>query len=95
MVLHTILALFLSFGLQLGEFNSYIPNAIHYETFSQDDYDRFYQQYIQNKREMAKWAVPDFTKTGMVAAGAKHGSYLPRLRQLYHRQEMHGQSFLG
>lgn len=54
-----------------------------YETFSQADYDRFYQQYNVHKPENAWWSIPDFTKPGMASAGARHGEWYPRLAALY------------
>jgi hypothetical protein len=53
-----------------------------YETFSQADYDRFYRQYVVNKRQVAVWAIPDFTKPGIGSAGAVHAEWLPRLHEL-------------
>jgi hypothetical protein len=44
--------------------------AFGYQTFSQADYDRFRRQYNINKRETAVWAIPDYTKPGIAAAGA-------------------------
>ncbi len=65
-----------------------------YETFSQSDYDRFYRQYIKNKRQVWTWAIPDFTKLGMENAGAEHRTWLPCLTALHHRQSNRGDSFL-
>ncbi len=65
-----------------------------YETFSQADYDRFYRQYVRHKRQVAAWAIPDFTKPGMASAGAVHSEWLPRLDGLYTHLEAQGWRFL-
>jgi hypothetical protein len=65
-----------------------------YETFSQSDYERFYGQYIINKAETERWAVPDFTKPGMAASGARHREWLPKMSKLYHRRDEQGQHFI-
>ncbi len=65
-----------------------------YETFSQSDYDRYYHQYIKNKRENWTWAIPDFTKLGMETAGAEHCTWLPCLKDLYHSQSNLSDRFL-
>jgi len=65
-----------------------------YETFSQVDYDRYYRQYIQNKRHTWFWAIPDFTKPGMAEAGSEHQEWTPTLQALWQRQEAKGHSFL-
>lgn len=63
---------------------------LRYQTFSQVDYDRFYQCYIRNKRETASWSLPDFTKPGMAAAGAVRRFWDPGLRALHRRREADG-----
>lgn len=65
-----------------------------YQTFSQADYDRFYQQYVYNKAATAAWAVPDFTKPGIDANGAVSQEVLPRLSRLFRRDVTDGQRFL-
>jgi hypothetical protein len=65
-----------------------------YETFSQSDYDRFYRQYINNKRENWSWAIPDFTKLGMETAGAEHCTWLPCLKALNYLQTKRSDRFL-
>ena len=54
-----------------------------YQTFSQADYDRFYRQYIINKRKTAHWSVDDYTKPGMEAAGQQSGLWNMKLAGLY------------
>jgi hypothetical protein len=65
-----------------------------YQTFSQQDYDRFRRQYSVNKRETAVWAIPDFTKPGIAAAGAVSATWRPRLAGMYQRRAAAGQEFL-
>ena len=65
-----------------------------YELFSQADYDRFYRQYVINKRQTAGWSIPDFTKPGIAGVGAVHGEWLPRLAALYHRREAQADRFV-
>lgn len=63
-----------------------------YQTFSQHDYDRFYEQYILRTPENEWWSVPDFTKPGMASARAQSRVWSPRLRALY--QDASGARFL-
>ncbi len=65
-----------------------------YQTFSQQDYDRFWRQYIVNKRQTSVWSIPDFTKPGIAAAGATSATWLPRLAGLYERRSAGGYEFL-
>ena len=68
--------------------------SLHYETFSQADYDRFYRQYIIAKGEDISWAVLDYTKPGIEAAGARHNDWLPRLIQIYRRSTDRADQFI-
>jgi len=65
-----------------------------YETFAQADYDRFYRQYIIERSKDTSWAVQDFTKPGIEAAGAQHNEWLPELRQIYHRASAQAEQFI-
>jgi hypothetical protein len=67
---------------------------LRYQTFAQADYDRFRRQYSINKRTTAIWAVPDFTKPGMAAAGAEARWWLPSLCGLYHTSTADGERIL-
>ena len=67
---------------------------LRYQTFSQADYDRFYEQYVINKQQTASWSIPDLTKPGIAAAGAVHGEWTPALTGLYHRRDGDGQRFI-
>lgn len=72
----------------------HVLGSLYYETFSQADYDRFYRQYIKARKEDAWWAVPDFTKPGMAAAGAQHQTWQPELKGFYHRPDEQADVFL-
>jgi hypothetical protein len=65
-----------------------------YQTFSQADYDRFFRQYIINKPRVGFWAVGDFTKPGILQAGAISGEWNPRLVNLLKRDGSCGAEFL-
>ena len=52
---------------------------MHYQTFSGEDCDGFYKDYIVNEPLVRGWAVPDFTKPGIHEAGAVSGAWEPRL----------------
>jgi hypothetical protein len=71
-----------------------VLGQLSYQTFSQADYDRFYDRYIINKRRTAFWALADFTKPGIGAAGAVSRTWLPKLEKLYMREREGGQQFL-
>jgi hypothetical protein len=66
----------------------------HYETFSSADYNRFYRQYIVNKRVVRPWAVFDFAKPGMGQAAKRLKSWRPQLVGLYRRHDGTGHRFL-
>lgn len=58
---------------------------LQYETFSTEDYDRYWQQYIRNREreELRAWAYPDNAKPGLQVK--THGYWLPQVRQIYQR----------
>ncbi len=62
-----------------------------YQTFSQEDYDRFLTQYLTHQ---ADWAIKDFSKPGIKAAGAAHRWVKPKMTALYNRDDEDGSSFL-
>lgn len=55
-----------------------------YQTFSQDDYDRYTKQYLVNMHIswVKPWAIKDFTKPGIDKAGAQRRMWLPTLKTL-------------
>jgi hypothetical protein len=65
-----------------------------YQSFSQADYDQFWQHYIVNKVKTRVWSVPDYTKPGMEAAGSVSQFWQPTLPALYTRRDKNGQTFL-
>ncbi len=65
-----------------------------YQTFSQADYDRFYAQYVINKRQTRSWSVDDQTKPGMDAANQPSQFWQPELKSLYTQTYDDGQRFL-
>ena len=68
--------------------------AFRYEIFSQADYERYYEQYNQNKSETWMWARPDFTKPGMDSIQVEHQEWTPILQSLWQRSDAHGDSIL-
>ena len=60
-----------------------------YQTFSQADYDRYRRTYNINMtdRECWEWAIPDFSKPGMAAAGAPARFWQPRLRRVWRQAD--------
>ena len=67
---------------------------LSYQTFSGEDYARFYQQYVTNKRETAAWSLDDFTKPGIEQAGALSRDWEPKLERLYTRSDAESEHFL-
>jgi hypothetical protein len=65
-----------------------------YQTFSQEDYDRFYRAYNFNEKATRAWAVPDLTKPGIGEAGAVSATWQPRLDGLYRRDDEQGTHLL-
>ncbi len=72
----------------------HVLGQIRHETFSQDDYNRFWRQYIANKdrADIVFWAVLDYTKPGM---DAQQTATQPRLASLYRRRDSTGDHFLA
>jgi hypothetical protein len=54
-----------------------------YQTFSEQDYDRFRREYNVNHELTAEWAVDDYTKPGIDAAGARSAWWQPERIQAY------------
>ncbi len=54
-----------------------------YEVFGQEDYDRFWHQYIRNQQSehIARWAREDFTKPGMT--NLHHAEWQPVVTDAY------------
>lgn len=67
---------------------------ISYETFSADDYDRFYDRYVVAEEADGWWARADFTKPGLKAARPEHRVWRPRLSHIYRRRDARGEALL-
>jgi len=65
-----------------------------YQTFSQADYDRYWKQYILNKRETRPWSLPDNTKPGLENAGSVSQFWQPQLSAVSVRKDKSGDTFL-
>jgi hypothetical protein len=65
-----------------------------YETFSDGDYQRFWQQYIINKRKTRVWSLPDYTKIGIAKVAPVHRTWMPEQCEFYEREDAVGQHFL-
>lgn len=67
---------------------------LRYETFSNADYDRFWQQYIRDREsdDVRAWAHPDNVKPGMQVA--EHGDWSAAVESVYSRQRAEGFSLL-
>ncbi len=70
---------------------------VSYQTFSHEDYDRFYKQYNRNRDdpEVRSWAIEDFTKPGLEHAHATSADWLPELTSLRRRVDKSGHHFLA
>jgi hypothetical protein len=66
-----------------------------YQTFDQADYDRYLRQYARDIELHRGWIVPDITKPGIAAAGARQQTMTPRLQALYHRRHRGSDSFVA
>ncbi len=58
-----------------------------YEIFSQADYDRFQDQYLQRLEELGGWAIPDYTKPGIKPFVKEHQTWKPTLDGVYMHKE--------
>lgn len=65
-----------------------------YQTFSADDYRRFYRQYNVNKRWTREWSIPDFTKPGIDTAAPEQRIFFPTLVWSGHRSSEDQDTFL-
>jgi hypothetical protein len=54
-----------------------------YETFSDADYQRYWRQYIINKRPTRVWSLPDNTKIGIAEAAPIHRTWTPGQTAIY------------
>lgn len=70
---------------------------VSYQTFSHEDYDRFYNQYNRNRDDpdVSVWAIEDFTKPGLESAHTSSADWLPTLTSLRRRVDDGGHHFLA
>jgi hypothetical protein len=68
--------------------------AFLYETFSQADYERYYEQYNPNKSQTWMWALPDFTKPGIDSCRVYAREWAPALQGLWKRLDNQGDTIL-
>lgn len=66
---------------------------LHYEVFSQSDYDRFWKQYVRTDEETRGWAEKDFNKPGIDRYIDAHQSWSSHLTAMYTRRDEQGVSF--
>ncbi|WNR45297.1 DUF5054 domain-containing protein [Paenibacillus roseipurpureus] len=59
--------------------------AFRYETFGQAEYDRWFEQYVQNRKQTHAWADSDFGKPGIAlfAPEHKHAVYAPYVEEAW------------
>ncbi len=62
---------------------------VGYQTFSAADFERFYRQYIIDKRRNCLWTHQDYGKAGLETTRAESRWWPPQLMEAYHRYE-HG-----
>lgn len=65
-----------------------------YQTFSAEDYDRFFSQYIINAAQNGDWPKEDFTKPGLELAKPISKIWKPYIRDSYRRQTPDQDEFL-
>jgi hypothetical protein len=56
---------------------------LRYQTFSADDYERFFKQYIIPDQQASGWAREDFTKPGMENAAPASCFWQPKVTNCY------------
>jgi hypothetical protein len=65
--------------------------VVCYQTFCQDDYDRFLDSYLADR---PPWAEPDFSKPGLAGAAGESRCWQPLLSRLFWRQDAEKERFL-
>lgn len=56
---------------------------LRYQTFSAEDYERFFQQYIRPAEQKNSWSREDFTKPGMESAAPPSRFWQPSVKDRY------------
>lgn len=64
--------------------------GLGYQSFDEADYRRFHERYNVNKRATRVWAIPDYTKPGIDAAGARSGWWQAAVTGVYRRADADG-----
>ncbi|PKN89875.1 MAG: glycoside hydrolase, partial [Chloroflexi bacterium HGW-Chloroflexi-7] len=68
--------------------------ALTYQTFSAEEYDRFFSQYIINAAQNGDWPKEDFTKPGLELAKPVSAIWKPYIHDCYYRQTPAQSEFL-
>lgn len=68
-----------------------------YQTFSHEDYDRFWNQFIRNrdKLEVTSWAIEDYTKPGLEHVQSHSRNWTPTVDGIQRRVDENGHHFLA
>lgn len=61
-----------------------------YQTFSEADYERYLHQYVRDLEKHRSWIMPDLSKPGIDAAGAKSDLYRAALKRCWQRTDDDG-----
>ena len=67
---------------------------LRYQTFSAQDYERFFHQYILPSAQNNDWAIEDFTKPGLERAAPQSRFWQPQARESFTRQTNNDTRFL-
>ena len=59
---------------------------LRYQTFSDEDYQRFIRQYILVNQQTADWVMQDFSKPGLNLAQAESRFWQPKVHESYSKQ---------
>ncbi len=63
--------------------NSHSLGVLRYQTFSAEDYERFFHQYIRPEEQKNSWSREDFTKPGMESANPPSRFWQPIVDEQY------------
>ena len=63
--------------------DSHPLGVVRYQTFSAEDYERFFHQYIRPEEQNNYWSREDFTKPGMETANAPSRFWQPMVDEQY------------
>ncbi len=66
--------------------NGHSLARLRYQTFSAEDYERFFRQYIRPEEQENGWSREDFTKPGLELARPLSRFWQPLVRGLYRRE---------